>query len=485
MDERLPRRVARVSASSQRSRVSVPLTGLLCIVGIAFLFGGSARPDVLSLLLLRPLSLLACGAALLTLKREHLTENRAIIAWSAAILILVIAHLVPLPPQIWQMLPGRQIIVQIDDVTGIGPAWRPLSMAPEWTRNALWSLATPLAVILFAIQLSARELRLALTSVGLVVVLSAILAVAQLASDPKGPLYPYAVTNNGSAVGLFANRNHQALLLAAGFPLLGLWLAQLGARRRTNALVIRLAWICGALFIIASLLVNGSRSGLVMGICAAVMTWGLSRVSPDPVDQPAQARTMRWLTWGGGGILLVALIASAVSSDRAIVLNRLMNSELVDDARIRNLPATVEMLRDVFPWGSGIGSFQPVFQIYESDAMISSVYMNHAHNDWIEAIATGGAPAGILLLAFMVLVFYQTFALARRTHSDRLLGGTGLILLLLCAIGSLSDYPVRVPAIAVLMALGLVCLRPPRLQSDGATVQVMTQQNRRKHSYAA
>jgi O-antigen ligase len=428
---------------------------------------------------------LACGAALLTLKREHLTENRAIIAWSAAILILVIAHLVPLPPQIWQMLPGRQIIVQIDDVTGIGPAWRPLSMAPEWTRNALWSLATPLAVILFAIQLSARELRLALTSVGLVVVLSAILAVAQLASDPKGPLYPYAVTNNGSAVGLFANRNHQALLLAAGFPLLGLWLAQLGARRRTNALVIRLAWICGALFIIASLLVNGSRSGLVMGICAAVMTWGLSRVSPDPVDQPAQARTMRWLTWGGGGILLVALIASAVSSDRAIVLNRLMNSELVDDARIRNLPATVEMLRDVFPWGSGIGSFQPVFQIYESDAMISSVYMNHAHNDWIEAIATGGAPAGILLLAFMVLVFYQTFALARRTHSDRLLGGTGLILLLLCAIGSLSDYPVRVPAIAVLMALGLVCLRPPRLQSDGATVQVMTQQNRRKHSYAA
>lgn len=474
-----------MSASSQRSRVSVPLTGLLCIVGIAFLFGGSARPDVLSLLLLRPLSLLACGAALLTLKREHLTENRAIIAWSAAILILVIAHLVPLPPQIWQMLPGRQIIVQIDDVTGIGPAWRPLSMAPEWTRNALWSLATPLAVILFAIQLSARELRLALTSVGLVVVLSAILAVAQLASDPKGPLYPYAVTNNGSAVGLFANRNHQALLLAAGFPLLGLWLAQLGARRRTNALVIRLAWICAALFIIASLLVNGSRSGLVMGICAAVMTWGLSRVSPDPVDQPAQAHTMRWLTWGGGGILLVALIASAVSSDRAIVLNRLMNSELVDDARIRNLPATVEMLRDVFPWGSGIGSFQPVFQIYESDAMISSVYMNHAHNDWIEAIATGGAPAGFLLLAFMVLVFYQTFALARRTHSDRLLGGTGLILLLLCAIGSLSDYPVRVPAIAVLMALGLVCLRPPRLQSDGATVQVMTQQNRRKHSYAA
>lgn len=485
MDEGLPRRVARVSASSQRSRVSVPLTGLLCIVGIAFLFGGSARPDVLSLLLLRPLSLLACGAALLTLKREHLTENRAIIAWSAAILILVISHLVPLPPQIWQSLPGRQIIVEIDEVTGIGPVWRPLSMAPEWTWNALWSLATPLAVILFAIQLSARELRFALTSVGLVVVLSAILAVAQLASDPKGPLYLYAVTNNGSAVGLFANRNHQALLLAAGFPVLGLWLAQLGAWRRTNALVIRVAWICGALFIIASLLVNGSRSGLVMGICAAVMTWALSLFSAHPAEQRAQDRILRWLTWGGGAILLVFLIASAVSSDRAVVFSRLMNSELVDDARIRNLPATVEMLRDVFPWGSGIGSFQPVFQIYESDDMISPVYMNHAHNDWLEAIATGGIPAALLLIALLVIVVFQVFALARRNGSDRLLCGTGLILLLLCAIGSLSDYPVRVPAIAVLMALSLVCLRPPRLQSDGATVQVLTQQNRRKHSYAA
>src|SRR3546814_18783044 len=49
------------------------------------------------------------------------------------------------------------------------------------------------------------------------------LGLAQVIGPRDGPLYLYEITNNGSAVGLFANRNHQAALLACLFPMLAVY----------------------------------------------------------------------------------------------------------------------------------------------------------------------------------------------------------------------------------------------------------------------
>ena len=51
--------------------------------------------------------------------------------------------------------------------------------------------------------------------------ISALWAAIQLVGPDRGPFYLYNITNDGAAVGLFANRNHQSVLLAATIVMLG------------------------------------------------------------------------------------------------------------------------------------------------------------------------------------------------------------------------------------------------------------------------
>lgn len=291
--------------------------------------------------------------------------------------------------------------------------------------------------------------------------LSAFLAVIQVVSDPQGPLYFYRITNNGAAVGLFANRNHQALLLAAAFPLLGLIVAGEGQdsfRKHRN--IIWLVGLMAVLFLVASLLVNGSRSGLVMASTSALLTgligWWGRRLHADR----NRWRTLRGaLPWTVGPTAIIALVAAAYAMDRAEVFERFVHADIDREARLAILPTVIDMVRTFTPWGSGIGSFQQVYQIYEADDLLSPIYMNHAHNDWLEIAVTGGVPALVLALALAGIVVCQGLtAILQRSQNFRL-AGTGLILVLLCAMGSLSDYPLRVPSITALMMLSLVCLR--------------------------
>ena len=55
---------------------------------------------------------------------------------TAAILALLCLDLVPLPPAIWYALPGREIMVEIDEAARLGQVWLPLTMSPSSTWNA-------------------------------------------------------------------------------------------------------------------------------------------------------------------------------------------------------------------------------------------------------------------------------------------------------------------------------------------------------------
>ena len=57
-------------------------------------------------------------------------------ALMAAILILPLLQLVPLPPSVWQALPGRELPAQIDASLGLN-IWRPLTLDIEGTVRAV------------------------------------------------------------------------------------------------------------------------------------------------------------------------------------------------------------------------------------------------------------------------------------------------------------------------------------------------------------
>ena len=185
-----------------------------------FLVAGGARDDLVSLLLWRPFSMVLLALSVALYWRTSWANGRALLIFALAIVALPALQLVPLPPAVWTSLPGRELLVAIYRDAGMALPWQPLSVAQARTWNALFSLAAPLALLVAALSLHdhwQRRLVVVLIVIGFI---SGIIGVVQAIGPAKGPLYFYRITNNGLSVGLFANRNHQAMFLAMIIPLL-------------------------------------------------------------------------------------------------------------------------------------------------------------------------------------------------------------------------------------------------------------------------
>ncbi|WP_338446762.1 O-antigen ligase family protein [Pelagerythrobacter marensis] len=473
-------------ASSKRGMLSgifsadARLIVLAAFLLLVFLTGGSSRADMPSLAVLRPVSILVLGYALLTLSREHLLTNRAVALIAAAAMAMALLHLLPLPPEIWRALPGREGIAAIDSALGFTDAWRPLTLDPQATRNALMALVVPCAVFALAIQLTERGRETMLTVVLALGALTAVWAVLQLMGSPRGPLYLYSLTNYGAPVGLFANRNHQAVFLASLIPLVfcwalraeGAWSDMRSARGRRGGIAIA----CTLLFV-PLVLIGGSRAGLLallLSICAtAAIAMAISggerrngkasrnrgsrkRSRHGPARRSAIARFAPALA----AVVVVAglgLLTIGMGRDRAF--ERLVGSDPIDDLRGDILPVVWDIAIAHFPWGTGLGSFDDVFRSFEPDALLTPSYINHAHNDFVEIFMTGGLPGLAILFAALAVLAARAWAVLRRgrqgIREDALPAGA-LIALILLLIASLVDYPLRTPALAgyaVLLAL--------------------------------
>ncbi len=430
---------------------------LSLLLVVAFLAGGSSRADVPALIVLRPVAILCLGYGLSRLTADQVRAHRVLLGLALATVILAIAHIVPLPPELWTRLPGREIVVEIDRVAGLGAVWRPLSLSPSGSLNALFSLAVPLAVLVLGVQLTRDERWLLLPLIIIIGLASGILGVLQLGGPADGALYPYRVTNAGSAVGLFANRNHQAVLLAILLPMLAVW-ASTRLRSPTDARVRSFAVVAACTFLVPLTLVTGSRAGLfatLLGLMAAVLLYRppLAReISPSP-----PRRWRMFLAAAGAVVVGVSLIT--ITLGRAQAYERLIGRLAADEPRFKIWGPVMEMAGKYIPWGSGNGSFVEVYQLDESRELLSAIYFNHAHNDWLELLFTGGLPAYLLLGVAIVVMLRVAARLARvaaYNMRDRLMAWTGITIILLFGVASVGDYPLRVPSLASLLAIAAI-----------------------------
>jgi O-antigen ligase len=440
---------------------SVPFLVLVGFLALTFFMGGSARQDVQSLVVLRPAALMVCGVALWSLTRSQVMAYRFLFGMLVAVLILVSIHLVPLPPAIWANLPGRAVIGEIDRVAGLREVWRPVSMVPASTWNAFYSIFVPAAVLLLGAQLSSQQkyqLLPVLLGLGL---LSGFWGMLQTIGNPQGPLYLYRITNNGSAVGLFANRNHQAILLATLFPMLAVN-AVLGVRTEEQAKVRAAAAGAAGVVLIPLLLITGSRAGLILGVVGLAAAGMLYRKPRTRVPRKRKIVTFAWhyplIAFG-----VLCLTALTVILSRAEALQRLASPDQAEEQRFQVWGPIAAMAWKYFPVGSGVGTFVEVYQIDEPILALSPNYLNHAHNDWLELYMTAGLP-GLILLAVALLGFARASLWAlRSTAEDRkavTFARLGSCVVGILALGSLGDYPLRTPSLACVFLVGLIWLTP-------------------------
>ena len=448
-----PGRQRTVSVSDLSFLVALAVIVLVCMLG-----GGSSRPDVMSLLYLRPIVVI--GITVMIIARGHEVVWSAIrvpLALLGAIALIMTLQLVPLPPSIWAMLPGHGDVAAHLARVGMADTWRPLSMMPELTVNSLVALLPPLA-ILIGVAGSRRAERTAMVYVIVAIaIVSAVLGIVQLVT---GQGYFYQNADSTLPIGLFTNRNHQAALLTISLP--ALRLLSLVPRKTLSGHLFQQG-VCGALgmFFLLVILLTGSRSGIMlavlgMGIAAFMVPRSQSRLSPGGRGRRPPYRWYRKAVLPLVIVLVpLSIIGLAYVSGRAVSINRFQQVDAVlADQRIAFAPLTWQLARNFFPLGAGFGAFDRVYRLHEPDWALHQTFFNHAHNDLIEAIITGGLPFMIvigLFIFWMARALYSIIRFSAEVTAKNEAMFLSIVFVSLL-IASLFDYHLRTPLLAVVLA---------------------------------
>ncbi|MBW6532576.1 O-antigen ligase family protein [Sphingomonas sp. RRHST34] len=437
-------------SSAHRSRLSGKFSVSLCLLaGLLaglWLAGGASRPDVLGQAIVR-------GAAWLSLITMSLIGERPAmrrVALPAVLLSLVallpLLQLIPLPVALWQSLPGRDLLREAAAASGQSQPWRPWSMVPAATANALGALIVPAAVLVLTAGLRERE-RGHLPAILLTVVLAGTLVGLLQAS---GAGFGNALINGtpGDVSGTFANRNHFALFVAIGCVVVPSW-AFNGGRRSGWRGPVALGLMP---FFVLTLLATGSRAGLAVGAMAVALALVLARQGL----RRELRRAPRWVlptTVAALVAVLALLIGISITADRAQSINRLVTIDAAQDTRLRALPTVLKMVTDYFPAGTGFGSFDPIFRANEPYALLKPTFFNHAHNDFLEIVLDGGAAGLVVLVSALVWWAMSAVRAMRAPMPDALPARTGAAILLLIMVASVFDYPARTPLMMAVIAL--------------------------------
>ncbi len=221
----------------------------------------------------------------------------------AGIAILITAlQLAPLPAGLVDAMPGRSEMAEGYRLLGVTSPWRHISLDTDATIASALALLPPFAVAAATLHASKLSRDGAVLALLAMIVVEIALGALQLTSG--GRYYLYTITNEGTAVGLFANVNHMATLLLVGIPSA----AAMGTKTRSSTRQRRRdqpAWLALALALVVSLgvLLNGSMAGLGLLLPAA----GASYL----VYRRGRGRPIRsWIIFAVAvfGLLLVAFL---------------------------------------------------------------------------------------------------------------------------------------------------------------------------------
>ncbi len=452
------------SRRTTRLGLDLSLVLLAAMLLILWLAGGASREDATGQIISRAASWMAIVTVVLFEQRLRIGEAKGTALLLFAAILLCVAQLVPLPPGLWRALPGRAVFT--DTLISPPDLWRPWSLVPGATVNALFSLVVPLAVLVLATGVRDEQKRW--IPVAVISMIALALSVGLLQFTGARIVNPLVNGTPGAVDGMIANRNHFALLLAIGLLIAPVWGVEAGRASRVRV-PIALGLI---LLLVLTILASGSRAGIVLGTIALALGFVVSGHGV----KAALRRYPRWVlpAIGVGTVALIAVfVLVSINADRAISINRLSEFDTGGDMRSRGLPIVLTINRTYFPAGTGLGSFDPIFRMHEPFALLKPSYFNHAHNDFLEILLTSGLPGLLLLIGAIGWWAWRSFNAWRQ---DAVLPKLGSGVLLLILLASIVDYPARTPIIMAMATIAAVWLD----STNGTTSKVPLRSASRK-----
>ncbi len=375
--------------------------------------------------------------------------------------------LVPLPAAWWALLPGHALYADALTLVGDTTAWRGASLVPWSTQASGLALLPVLAVFLATRACSERQRARLVFLILALAALQALLGLVQYGT--QDPLLYLGMEPSANAVGTYPNRNHFAGLFEMAFPLAAaLFAANFGhdvhAQRRYHGHGLRAVFASvGATqvnrYLVFMLLLvlfgvavvfSRSRTGitlLIVGIVVSALAFA-----------PRLGGRHSLRTVSG---VMVLLISCAAAIGLVPVLERFTQADPIADSRWSIAQATIKGIGTFFPLGAGQGTFPEVFRRFHPGDV--PLFVNSAHNDYLEWLFDGGALAGLAIVLVAALVVLRLARTARMDGwpRDRYLRIGAVIGIALIALHSLVDYNLRIPANAMLFAFLMGLLFAP------------------------
>ena len=430
-----------------------PAYRIAIIAVLAFVLlvaGGASRYDEPQQLAVRLAAIAAIAASLWRLETGPLGANRRMLVALAAVYAVVLVQLVPLPPGVWAQLPGRSVYAEIAEAAG-AVGWRPVSLTPDLTLNALFALLPATAAGLAVLYLDGAERRRVwgwLVAGGL---FSATLALVQLGAGGDA-FRLFRETSMDSAVGVFANRNHQASFLACALPLIGAF-AGLRLRDGGDRRSAIFAAVAAASLLLLAIVATRSRSGLVLAALGTLgAAWCFRATGAVLAERGSRARLIAMAAIAAA---LATVVFAAVRSGAA---ERVLLTDPAAESRAAMIEPLFRTAEAFFPVGAGFGSFDSVYRRFEPDALLSTIYMNQAHNEPMQLAIEGGVPALILLGLFLVWWVRTAFQIgtADVAPKRRAIGLASILITAILMAASLVDYPLRTPLLSAVFVVACV-----------------------------
>lgn len=414
----------------------------------------------------------AAAASLLVflIARPRLFRSRtfAVDASLSAVLAFGWLQWIPLPPGLVNVLaPASDAFQRSVRLTAFDPgAWRPLTLAPATTLDALIIL-TAAALFYWTIRdgIGHSGARLLARWIAFTGAACVVITALSPALFPNGLVYGFwhPISIYAQPLGPIISRNHFAAWMLIAAPVVGgylaarahsHWLAGTVTQSSVRALTDSQAFfVVGAIaLLVGGVLISQSRAGLV-GLSVAALV----------------ALVGGWRQFGRRGRAgLVALIATLVTgalliSNPARVVNRL--GETSEDGwggRPMIWRATRQLIATYPIVGVGYGAYEGAMPYYQPEPR--GLMINHAHNQYLEIAAEGGAIGALAALAALVALVRLHFRRQRHDHgAHHYLRSGAMVALVGLAVQCVWETPLLTPAVLWLAAAaaGIATSTPP------------------------
>ncbi len=317
-------------------------------------------------------------------------------------------------PLVWPMLGLLAVaIVQVLPISSVGRAT--ISFSPFATSQfAIKLFASICFLLLFATFLNTDERRGA--AVKTIIAVCAVIAFIGISQRYAGKF----LWQRGT-FGPFVNRNHFAGFLEMGVGLAGGLLLSRAAKREWM-----LIYGGCALLMCAGIGLSASRGG-VLALAAELMFLALLGIPTFFFSRKDNPRRTSVLLRAAATLLIgLGAVAGAILMTGSEGL--FQNFSQIQTETEGKLPAgerfsrrdiwsaTTQLVKDHPLLGVGLGAFQFAYTRYDQSTGAQRV--EQSHNDYLQVLADAGLVGGVLMLAFVALLFAKGFS-AVGTHDRK------------------------------------------------------------------